>query len=72
MGATCHSTRTDLSGRVLPVRVRPFQGALAILGIAFVASGIYVASAVDPLTGLAVLVVGAFLLVLPITAIRED
>ena len=52
--------------------MRPFQGALAILGIAFVASGIYVASAVDPLTGLAVLVVGAFLLVLPMTAIRED
>jgi len=52
--------------------VRPAQGALAILGIAFVLAGVYVASAVDPLTGLAVLVVGAFLLVLPITAIRED
>ena len=50
----------------------PAQGVLGALGVVFVAAGAYVASAVDPLTGLAVLVVGAFLLVLPFTAVHED
>ena len=52
--------------------MRPAQGALALLGIAFVAAGIVVASAVDSLTGLAILVVGAFLIILPMTAIRDE
>ena len=50
----------------------PARVGLTLLGIGFVAAGAYVAAAVDSLTGLAVLVVGAFLLVLPFTAIHEE
>lgn len=43
-----------------------------MLGFVFLGLGAYVASAVDPLTGLGVLVVGAFLIILPFTRTRDE
>jgi len=45
---------------------------LAGLGLVFVAAGIAVAWRFDPLTGLAVFIIGAFLLILPFTRARYD
>ena len=45
---------------------------LAGLGLAFIAAGIAVAWRFDPLTGLAVFIIGAFLLILPFTRARYD
>ena len=60
-------SRPAISGRVIPA-----HRALAILGGVFLGVGAYVASALDPLTGLGVLVVGAFLLILPFTSVRDE
>jgi len=46
--------------------------ALMFLGIAFALAGLYVASAVDALIGMGVLIVGAFLLLLPFTRLRDE
>lgn len=40
---------------------------LAILGIVFALAGVYVAWSFDTLVGIAFLIVGAFLLILPFT-----
>ncbi len=45
---------------------------LAILGLVFAIAGVVVASVFDRLTGLIVLVVGAFLLILPLMTYRSD
>ncbi len=45
---------------------------LAILGLVFALAGIIAASIYDRLTGLVFLVVGAFLLILPIMSYRSD
>lgn len=45
---------------------------LLVLGLSFACIGILLASAVDPLIGLGVLVVGAFLLILPFAAIGPE
>jgi len=45
---------------------------LAALGLAIVAAGIAAAWRFDPLTGLAVFIIGAFLLILPFTRARYD
>ena len=50
----------------------PARSVLVVLGFIFLAAGAYVAATIDSLTGLAVLVVGAVLLVLPFSAVHED
>ncbi len=45
---------------------------LAVLGLAFAVAGLAVAWIFDRLTGLGILIVGAFLLILPFTRSRED
>ena len=45
---------------------------LAILGLVFAVAGILVAWTFDRITGLAVLVVGAFLIILPLISSRSD
>ncbi len=45
---------------------------LAVLGLAFAVGGAAVASAFDPLAGIACLVIGAFLLILPFMTYRPD
>lgn len=45
---------------------------LAILGLGFALAGVVVASVYDRITGLVFLVVGAFLLVLPLMTYRSD
>lgn len=45
---------------------------LGVLGFAFAVIGIVVAWMADSLTGMAFLIVGAFLLILPFTRPRED
>lgn len=45
---------------------------LAGLGFVFVVAGIAVAWRFDPLTGLTVFIIGAFLLILPFTRARLD
>jgi len=45
---------------------------LSLLGIIFAIAGILVAWTFDRLAGLAVLVVGAFLLILPLITYRPD
>ncbi len=45
---------------------------LAFLGLIFAVAGILVAWAFDRITGLAVLLVGAFLLILPLITLRSD
>lgn len=45
---------------------------LAVLGIIFALAGILVAGVVDRFLGLAVLLVGAFLLILPLITYRPD
>jgi len=45
---------------------------LLVLGLSFAGVGIFLASAVDPLIGLGVLVVGAFLLILPFAALGPE
>ena len=45
---------------------------LAVLGLAFAISGVVVASSFDRLTGISVLVIGAFLLILPLMTYRSD
>ena len=45
---------------------------LAVLGLAFAVGGVVVASVFDRLTGLACLVTGAFLLILPLMTYHPD
>lgn len=45
---------------------------LAVLGGTFAAAGLIIARTVDALLGLGILIVGAFLLILPFTASRPD
>ncbi len=45
---------------------------LGILGLAFGIGGVVIASVFDRLTGVIVLVVGAFLLILPLMTYRSD
>lgn len=45
---------------------------VALLGLIFALAGILVAWTFDKLAGLAILLVGAFLLILPIIAYRPD
>ncbi|HEY5606523.1 MAG TPA: hypothetical protein VIL45_08415 [Thermoplasmata archaeon] len=48
------------------------RAALIVFGIAFALAGLYVASAVDALIGMGVLIVGAFLLIIPFTRDRDE
>ncbi len=50
-------------------RARAF---LALLGLVFAVGGVAVASAFDPLAGIVCLVIGAFLLILPVLSSRPD
>ncbi len=50
-------------------RARAF---LTVLGLVFAVAGIAVASSFDRLAGIACLVIGAFLLILPLTTYRSD
>ncbi len=45
---------------------------LAVLGLAFAVGGVLVASVCDRLAGIACLVIGAFLLILPLMSYRSD
>ena len=45
---------------------------LAVLGLVFAIAGIFVASAFGPILGLAMLLLGAFLLVLPLITYHPD
>lgn len=63
---------TPLSGRGLPWDVTEARTFLAILGLVFAIAGLAVAWTFDPLIGIGVLLIGAFLLVLPFTRSRED
>ncbi len=57
---------------MFPRAVASARAYLAALGLAFAVAGVVVAWTFDRLTGLAVLVIGAFLLILPFTRSRED
>jgi len=45
---------------------------LALMGVAFAVAGIAVSWTIDRWVGMAVLVVGAFLFMLPFTGVRDD
>ncbi len=45
--------------------MEPARAFLAFLGLVFAVGGVVVASVFDPLAGIACLVIGAFLLILP-------
>lgn len=45
---------------------------LAIAGLAFAVGGVVVASVFNPLAGITCLVIGAFLLILPVMSYRSD
>ena len=45
---------------------------LAILGLLFTVAGLAVAWRFDPLIGIGVLLIGAFLLIIPFTRSRDD
>ena len=45
---------------------------LVVLGAVFAVAGIVVARLFDPTIGLGVLIVGAFLLILPVIALRSE
>jgi hypothetical protein len=63
---------TPLTRFPVPAAVASARTFLAGLGLAFVIAGIAVAWTFDHVTGLAVFVIGAFLLILPFTGARED
>jgi len=56
---------TPLTSALVSAAVEPARAFLAVLGLAFAVAGVVVAWTVDKFTGLAVLVIGAFLLFLP-------
>jgi|GEM_PF-2327512 len=56
---------TPLTSALVSSAVEPARAFLAVLGLAFAVAGVVVAWTVDKFTGLAVLVIGAFLLFLP-------
>lgn len=45
---------------------------LALLGVIFAVAGLLVGWTYDPLAGLAILLLGAFLLILPLISYRSD
>jgi len=61
-----------LTRRGFPRDVASARAALIVLGIAFALAELYVASAVDALIGMGVLIVGAFLLIIPFTRDRDE
>ena len=61
-----------LTRRGFPRDVASARAALIVFGIAFALAGLYVASAVDALIGMGVLIVGAFLLIIPFTRDRDE
>jgi len=56
---------TPLSGAPVSSAVEAARASLAVLGLAFAVGGVVVAWTLDKFAGLAVLVIGAFLLFLP-------
>jgi ABC-type Mn2+/Zn2+ transport system permease subunit len=52
--------------------VEPARIFLAFLGIIFAVAGLFVSWTFDPLAGVAVLLIGAFLLILPLITYRSD
>lgn len=52
--------------------MEPARAFLALLGLVFAVGGVMVASVFDPLAGIACLLVGAFLLVLPLLSAHPD
>ena len=48
------------------------RGFLILLGLAFAVAGLYLAWAFERLVGMGVVIVGAFLLILPFTVQRPD
>ena len=61
-----------LTRRGFPRDVASARAALIVFGIAFALAGLYVASAVDALIGMGVLIVGAFRLIIPFTRDRDE
>jgi hypothetical protein len=53
-------------------RVASARALLVLVGLALAIAGVYVVTAFDPIMGLSFLVVGAFLMFLPFTALRGD
>lgn len=45
---------------------------MLLLGAGFALAGVYIAATYDRIIGLGVLIVGAFLMILPFTAARSD
>lgn len=45
---------------------------LSVLGVIFAVAGVIVSWTFDPLAGIAVLLIGAFLLILPLMSYRPD
>lgn len=52
--------------------MEPARAVLAVIGLVFAVLGIYLAAAFEPLLGMAFLIVGAFLLILPFATLRSD
>ncbi len=52
--------------------MEPARAFLAGLGLVFAVAGVVVASAFDRLAGIACLVIGAFLLILPLITYRPE
>jgi hypothetical protein len=53
-------------------RVASARALLVLVGLVLAIAGVYVVTAFDPIMGLSFLVVGAFLMFLPFTALRGD
>ena len=74
--ATCYHAvpglKTPLTSLAVAAAVASARTFLTGLGLAFVVAGIAVAWRFDQLTGLAVFVIGVFLLTLRFTRARED
>lgn len=70
-GEDCRSKCLNNAGE-FSQSVASARSFLMLLGVVFALAGIYIAWAFDRLVGMGVLVVGAFLLILPFTAVRSD
>ena len=66
------SRESPLTGLRLPCAVASARAFLAILGLGFAIAGLAVAWTFDRLIGIGVLLIGAFLLVMPFTRSGED
>lgn len=64
--------RNRFMGRPDAEVVASARAFLAILGIAFAVTGVYLAWAFDRLVGIGFLIVGAFLLILPFSTLRTE